>query len=44
MSRGYIERGDSSLASFVFCVEECISVRECSKFEEGPNCKVTYSV
>ena len=26
---------DSSLASFMLCVEECISERECKKFEEG---------
>ena len=30
-----IEREDSSLASFMSCVEECISERECRKFEEG---------
>ena len=31
-----IERGDSSSASFLACVEECISERE-SRFEEGLN-------
>ena len=30
-----IEREDSSLASLMSCVEECISERECKKFEEG---------
>ena len=30
-----IEREDSSLATFMSCVEECISERECRKFEEG---------
>ena len=34
-----IERGDSSLASFLTCVEECISERE-SRFEEVLNTKV----
>ena len=28
-----IEREDSSLATFMSCVEECISERECRKFE-----------
>ena len=36
----YIERGDSSSASFLACVEECISERESRKFEEGLNTKV----
>ena len=31
---------DSSLASFMSCVEECISERECRKFEEGLNINV----
>ena len=31
------EREDSSLALFMPCVEECISERECRKFEEGLN-------
>ena len=31
-----IERGDSSSASFLACVEECISERE-RMFEEGLN-------
>ena len=31
-----IERGDSSSASFLACVKECISERE-SRFEEGLN-------
>ena len=32
--------GDSSSASFMACVEECISERESRKFEEGLNTKV----
>ena len=35
-----IERGDSSSASFLACVEECISERESRRFEEGLNTKV----
>ena len=35
-----IEREDGSLAAFMSCVEECISERECRKFEEGLNNKV----
>ena len=34
-----IEREDSSLTSFMSCVEACISDRECRKFEEGLNNK-----
>ena len=34
-----IKHGDSSSASFMACVEECISERE-RKFEEGLNTKV----
>ena len=30
-----IERGDCSSASFLACVEECISERESRRFEEG---------
>ena len=30
-----IMQGDSSSASFITCVEECISERESRKFEEG---------
>ena len=30
-----IQRGESSLASYLACIEECISKRECRKFEEG---------
>ena len=30
-----IKHGDSSLASFMACVEECISERESRRFEEG---------
>ena len=35
-----IERGESSLASFLACIDECISERECRKFEEGLDNKV----
>ena len=28
------ERGESSLASYLACIDECISERECRKFEE----------
>ena len=35
-----IERGETSLASFSTCVEDCIRERECRKFEEGLNNKV----
>ena len=35
-----IERGNSSLDSFLACVEECISERESRMFEEGLNTKV----
>ena len=38
-----IERGDSSSASFLACVEECISERE-SRFEEGLNMKVKIDI
>ena len=30
-----VERGESSLASYLACIDECISDRECRKFEEG---------
>ena len=35
-----IKHGDSSSASFMACVEECISERESRTFEEGLNTKV----
>ena len=35
-----IKQGDSSSASFMACVEECISERESRKFEEGLNTMV----
>ena len=35
-----IKHGDRSSASFMACVEECISERESRKFEEGLNTKV----
>ena len=35
-----IERGESSLASYLACVDECISKREWRKFEEGLDNKV----
>ena len=39
-----IERGDSSSASFLACVEECISERESRRFEEGLNMKVKLDI
>ena len=39
-----IERGDSSSASFLACVEECISERESRMFEEGLNTKVKLDI
>ena len=30
-----IERGESSLASYLLCIDECSSEREYRKFEEG---------
>ena len=39
-----IERGDSSSASFLACVEECISERESRRFEEGLNSYRTYTL
>ena len=35
-----ILRGESSLASYLACIDECISERECRKFEEGLDNKV----
>ena len=35
-----IKHEDNSSASFMACVEECISERESRKFEEGLNTKV----
>ena len=37
-----IERGESSLASYLACIDECISERECRKFEEGLDNKVNW--
>ena len=39
-----IVRGDSSSASFLACVEECISERESRRFEEGLNTKVKLDI
>ena len=39
-----IDCGDSSSASFLTCVEECISERESRKFEEGLNTKVKLDI
>ena len=39
-----IERGDSSLASFLACLEECINERKSRKFEEGLNTKVNLDI
>ena len=35
-----IERGESSLASYLACIDECIRERECREFEEGLDNKV----
>ena len=35
-----VEGGDSSVASFMASVEECISERECKLYDEGLNSKV----
>ena len=35
-----VGRGESSLASYLACIDECISERECRKFEEGLDNKV----
>ena len=39
-----IKHGDSLSASFMACVEECISERESKEFEEGLNTKVKLDV
>ena len=39
-----IERGDSSSASFLAFVEECISERKSRRFEEGLNTKVKLDI
>ena len=39
-----IERRDSSSASFLACVEECISERESTRFEKGLNTKVKLDI
>ena len=39
-----IKHGDSSSASLMACVEECISERESRKFEEGLNAKVKLDI
>ena len=39
-----IEGGDSSAASFIASVEECISERECKLYDEGLNSKVKLSL
>ena len=39
-----IERGDSSSASFLACVEDCIRERESRRFEEGLNTKVKLDI
>ena len=39
-----IKHGGSSSASFMTCVEECISERESKKFEEGLNSKVKLDI
>ena len=42
--RIYIKHGDSSSASFLACVEECISEKESRRFEEGLNTKVKLDI
>ena len=37
-----IERGKSSLASYLACIDERIRERECRKFEEGLDSKIGY--
>ena len=39
-----VEGGDSSAASFMASVEECISERECKLYDEGLNSKVKLSL
>ena len=39
-----IKHGGSSSASFMACVEECISESESRKFEEGLNTKVKLDI
>ena len=39
-----IKHGDSSSASFLACVEECISERESRRFEEGLDTKVKIDI
>ena len=39
-----IEHGDSSSASFLACVEECISERKSRRFEKGLNTKVKLDI
>ena len=39
-----IERGESSLASYLACIDECINGRECRSFEEGLNDKVKLAI
>ena len=39
-----ILRGESSLASYLACIDECISDRECRKFEEGLDNKVKLAI
>ena len=39
-----IKYGNSSSASYLACVEECISERESRRFEEGLNTKVKLDI
>ena len=43
-TRDEVEGGDSSAASFMASVEECISERECKLYDEGLNSKVKLSL
>ena len=44
MAGGYFKHGDSSSASFLACVKECISERESSRFERGLNTEVKLDI
>ena len=39
-----IKHGNSSSASFMACVEDCISERKSRRFEEGLNTKVKFDI
>ena len=39
-----VKHGDSSSASFMICVEDCISERESRRFEEGLNTEIKLDI